>query len=188
MDEDKLIRAAQGGDRDAMGMLFATHYEGVRRLIATVIGPDAELDDITQDVFIQAFISLRKFRKESSLSTWLHRIAVHCALSRLRGHVTRRKILIDQKIETHVPVDAESNVDARRMLRRLYDILDAVSPLRRVAFTLFEIEGRAIEEVAAITNVSQATAKSRIWFARREVLKKARKDMVLLPLLMELKL
>ena len=188
-EERELVAAAQAGDAEAFGELFVRHSTRVRRLLVSVIGPRAELDDLTQEVFLQVHRALPRFRGAARFSTWLHRITVNTALSHLRrpsGRLvtTAPELLADRRDERGA--DAHAATVGREMVRRLYGILDTLSPKRRVAFTLFEIEGRSIAEVAELTGVAAAVAKSRIWFARREVTRKAGDDPYLGPLLEEL--
>ncbi len=72
------------------------------------------------------------------------------------------------------------------MVRRLYKIMDSLSRKRRVAFALFELQGHSIAESAEIAGVSAPVMKSRIFFARREIVKKAGQDPYLGPFLKEL--
>jgi len=184
-----LVERAQAGDRDAFGELFVRHSTSVRRLLASVIGPSADLDDLTQDVFVQVHRSLPRFRKESRFTTWLHRVTVNTAISFLRkprGRALPTEPQALDRIAGDLGADPHRTHVGREMVRRLYGVLDSLTPKRRVAFTLFEIEGRSIAEVAKVLGVPVTVAKSRIWFARREVVKKSAEDEYLGPLIEEL--
>jgi RNA polymerase sigma-70 factor (ECF subfamily) len=187
--EQTLVEQARAGDREALGELFLLHAPAVRRLLTSVVGPTNELDDLAQEVFLQVHRSLRGFRGESRFGTWLHRVTVHTAISHLRR---RRAWVLPLEPEALDGLAVERGADAcdraagREMVRRLYRILDGLTHRRRVAWILFEVEGRPIAEVAAILGVPSAVAKSRIWFARREIRKTAAGDEVLGPLLKEL--
>ena len=171
----------------SFGYLFERHGPRVRRLLIGLLGPCDELDDLVQEAFMGAYRSLHQFRGTARFTTWLHRIAVNTALSFLRK--PRRSLAV-------APVDldrrespgdnSEKAVLTREMVRRLYAVLETLSPKRRVALVLFEIEGCSIAEVAAMTGVSPPVAKSRIFFGRRELRKKAGRDDLLGPLLDEL--
>lgn len=184
-----LVERAQAGDREAFGELFVRHSTTVRRLLASVVGPGADLDDLAQDVFVQVHRSLPRFRKESRFTTWLHRVTVNTAISHLRKPRGRAVPIEPQAID-RVAGNGASDPHrvhlGREMVQRLYRILDALTPKRRAAFAMFEIEGRSIAEVAEILGVPLTVAKSRIWFARREVKKRAAEDEYLGPLLEEL--
>ncbi|HUT76706.1 MAG TPA: sigma factor-like helix-turn-helix DNA-binding protein, partial [Polyangia bacterium] len=71
-------------------------------------------------------------------------------------------------------------------LRRLHAILDSIKPKKRVAFVLFAVKGHTVGEIAELVGAPVPTVKSRIWFARRELRKKARRDPYLAQLLEEL--
>ena len=189
-DDQDLVRRAQAGDREATGDLFVLHSHAVRRLLASVIGPGADLDDLTQEVFLRAHRSLHGFRGESRFSTWLHRLTVNTAVSHLRK-MKNKHVFMDPVVLEVVAGDDSASVHdcamGREMIRRLYRILDTVSHKRRAAFTLFEIEGRSLASLAEILGISRASAKSRVWFARREITRKAGDDPYLGPLLRELK-
>jgi len=178
-DEGAIIARARAGDRDAVGDLFVLHSPSVRRLLRSVLGPGEDLDDLTQEVFVRVHRSVARYRGDSAFSTWLHRLTVNTALSHLRTLGRRHlptdpaSIALDMKDEAP---DTHDLAVGREMVRRLYAILDTISPKRRAAFTLFEIEGRDLAQLAELMGISKAAAKSRVWFARREVIKKAGND------------
>lgn len=184
-----LVTRAQRGDRDALGELFMRHLSSVRRLLVSVLGPATDLDDLAQDVFLQVHRSLKKFRGDSRFTTWLHRIVINVAVSHLRKKTRAQKLAerlaadLDREDANQTPHDSSLG---KEMARRLYAILETVSPKRRAAFVLYHIEGRSLEELARLMGIPRATAKSRVWFARREVRKKAGQDVYLGPLLEEL--
>jgi len=187
VDDDTLVERLRAGDKEALGRLFLRHANPVRRLLVSVMGPSDEVEDLVQEVFLAVHRSIAGFRGNARFSTWLHRVTVNTALNALRR--PRRTVAVE-------PVDLDRHSDrasgadtavlVRERVRRLYAILDAMTPKRRVAFTLFELEGRSIAEVAEMTGVALPVAKSRIFFARRELKKRAREDAYLAPLLDEL--
>ncbi|MCP4680384.1 MAG: RNA polymerase sigma factor [Deltaproteobacteria bacterium] len=185
----ELVTRAQAGDREALGELFIRHSMSVRRLLISVIGPCSDLDDLAQDVFVQVHRSLPKFRSEARFGTWLHRLTVNVAISYLRRprwrQVARDPVSLDQEVDAG-GTDAHDKLAAREMVRRFYAVLDTLTPKRRVAFALFAVQGYSIAEAAKIVGVKTPMMKSRIWFARRDVFKKARRDPHLGELLREL--
>ncbi|MBN2529716.1 MAG: RNA polymerase sigma factor [Deltaproteobacteria bacterium] len=150
----------------------------VRRLLKGILGPDADIDDLVQDVFIQVFQSINAFRGDSRFSTWLHRVASNMALSWLR----KKKRLPMHLSDSHYPMSPETQSDTvqrQSEIQALYGILDTLSPRRRIAFILFEIEQYTLSEIADMTGSNVATVKSRLFFGRREILKKAHGSPVL---------
>ena len=185
-EDEVLVAALQAGDTEALGKLFVRRAPEVRRLLLSVMGPNAELDDLVQDVFLKVHRSIGKFRKEARFSTWLHQITVYTAISSLRK--PRRLVsLPDSAAETLEGGAAtpENAAVSRERINRLFALLETLSVKRRVAFTLFTIDGLPLRETAKILGVPETVAKSRIFFARRELFKKAASDPYLAPLLEE---
>jgi RNA polymerase sigma-70 factor (ECF subfamily) len=189
-DRDRdLVTRAQGGDREALGELFVRHSSAVRRLLASVIGPTDELDDLVQEVFIQVYRSLPGFRGDALFSTWLHQVTVYAAYNYLR-RPRRRWVPTDPERMASISGQSGESPHARlygrETLRRLHTILDSIKPKKRIAFILFAVNGHSVGEVAEMVGAPIPTVKSRIWFARRELKKKARRDPYLSQLLDEM--
>src|SRR5262249_10895148 len=126
-----------------------------------------------------------RFRAEASVRTWLARIAVTVVQDYLRSPDRRRRAQLVVIADDHLtggPVP-DQQVDARRQLGRLLLHLDAIAPKKRIAFLLHVVDGRPVEEVAALTGASRTATKSRIFWARRELVSRARRDPALRDLL-----
>jgi RNA polymerase sigma-70 factor (ECF subfamily) len=172
-DDPALLAGCRAHDPASLDAFFRANARYVERVIARLTGPTPDLEDLVQTTFIQAFQSFARFRGEASLKTWVTRIAVHVALHQLRAGI-RRAVPLELVPEKHEPVDeatpADQEASSRQLARRLHGLLDGIAPKKRVAFLLFTVEEHSIEEVAALTGSSKAATKSRIWFARRELL------------------
>jgi RNA polymerase sigma-70 factor (ECF subfamily) len=172
-DDPAMVAGCRAGDAASLDRFFRAHVAYVERVIARLTGPTPDLEDLVQATFVQAFQSFRRYRGEASLKTWVTRIAVHVTLHQLRAGV-RRVVpleLVKEADEPHDPaLPADQEAASRQLARRLHALLDRVSAKKRVAFLLYAVEDYSIEEVAALTGSSKAATKSRIWFARREVL------------------
>jgi RNA polymerase sigma-70 factor, ECF subfamily len=172
--EDRLVAAAREGDVAALGALFTAHAAKVRRLLRSVLGPDEELDDVAQEVFVQVHRSIRRFRGDSAFPTWLHRLAVNTAVSHLRSRARHRaRFAVLPEAPAAAGPSPAARAEARELVRRLFAILDAMPVKRRVAFSLFEFEGLSLERIAEVLEITPEAAKSRVFFARREVLARA---------------
>lgn len=184
-DDPALLAGCRAHDPAALDAFFRAHARYVERVIARLTGPTPDLEDLVQTTFIQAFQSFARFRGEASLKTWVTRIAVHVALHQLRSGV-RRALPLELVTEAHEPEDpappADQAAASRQLARRLHALLDKIAPKKRVAFLLYTVDERSIEEVAALTGSSKAAAKSRIWFARRELMAMVKSNPELGPL------
>jgi RNA polymerase sigma-70 factor, ECF subfamily len=171
-----VIEACRRGDRNALDVVFRAHAEILERLLARLVGPHADVEDLLQETFAQAIQAFPRFRGEASVRTWLHRIAVHIARHHLRQPRRRRDVPLDEHAETasaalvtDVPVPPD-------LARRLYEHLDALDPAKRIALVLYVIEERSIAEIAALMGASQAATKSRLFWARRALLRRLQRD------------
>lgn len=187
-DDAPLVERAQAGDREALGDLFVRHSQTVRRLLAGVIGPSSDLDDLVQDVFVQVFRSLPGFRRESRFSTWLHQVTLYAAYNHLRRP---RRVVLSERAEDAAaePVGEPgpfASLHGRQALSRLDAILAAIKPKKRIAFILFAVEGYSVNEISEMVRAPVPTVKSRIWFARRELRRRAQRDPVLSAILAEM--
>ncbi len=171
-----LVEGARRGEPAAFRELFRLHVGRVHRMVYRLIGPCADVDDLVQTVFVEAFRSLPGFRGESLFSTWLGRIAV-----RVTMHAVRRPRLslvpldgVDAALPAHAQPDAAA--DSQQGVAHLNALLDALRPKKRAAFVLHVLEGYSIQETAAMIGASEAATKVRIHDARRELEKRAAKD------------
>ncbi|MDB4965806.1 MAG: polymerase sigma factor RpoE [Myxococcales bacterium] len=172
-----LHAAAEGLAQDREPLDFTRVYEAwfepcLRWLRALGI-PDADLEDVGQDVFLVVRRKLGAFDGER-LAAWLYRIASHTASDHRRRAWFRRLWTRGSRIDfDHLPSTAAGPVEQleRREAQRLLDrVLRTMSDKRRVAFALFEIEGYSGEEIAAILDVPVATVWTRLHHARKEFL------------------
>ena len=178
-----LVEACRRGDRQALTTVFTTHAPYVERLLGRVVGPSLEVEDLLQSTFVAAISAFPRFRGEAHVRTWLARIAVRIAQERLRsaGHRRRADLpALEEQPDTHDRSEhAEHDLDARRKVERLYVHLSAIGVKKRIAFVLHVFEGHPIEEVAALSGASVTATKSRVFWARRELLKRASRDPLL---------
>jgi RNA polymerase sigma-70 factor, ECF subfamily len=176
-----LVDRCLTGEPAATRELFRRHRARVHACLFRVLGTNRDMDDLLQEAFIQVFQSLRGWRAEASLSTWIDRVSVRVAYRYLsqRGRRVQTDVLTDDDI---VPGGEESG--ARRQLardgvRRLYVVLDELGAASRLAFTLHEIDGRPLAEVAELVGSSVTATKLRVWRARKKVQEAAAIDPVL---------
>jgi RNA polymerase sigma-70 factor, ECF subfamily len=179
-----LVDRCLTGEPAATRELFHRHHRRVHACLYRALGSNRDMDDLLQEAFLQVFQSLRGWRAEASLATWIDRVAVRVAYRYLaqRGrHVPTTPLVDDVAPETATATDAPT---ARRQLardgvRRLYEVLDELPPAARLAFTLHEIDGRSLAETAELVGSSVTATKLRVWRARNRVTAAAAGDPVL---------
>jgi RNA polymerase sigma-70 factor, ECF subfamily len=179
------IERCRRGERAALESVFRAETPALERLLVRLAGPSADVEDLLQTTFVEAIGAFPRFHGTASVRTWLGRIAIHVVHSHLRssGRRRRRVAALELVRDRAEPVDPAPEPDhvahGRRQLERLYQHLDAIGIKKRLAFMLFVFDGRSIEEVAALQGASVVATKSRVFWARRELLARVGKDPVL---------
>ena len=175
-----LIQACRKKDRTALGTVFRAHMPALERLVAHLVGSKADIEDLVQDTLVTAIAAFPGFRGEASVGSWLGGIAVNMVRRHLRQPALRRRVPLDLVAAPAEPVDPaappDGIADGRRRVERIHVHLSAIGPERRIAFILHVVEGRSIEEIARIVGASRMAVKSRIFWARRELMARARRD------------
>ena len=173
--EDALVDRARRGDVDAFERLYRLHAGRVYALCLRLAGEPVEARELVQDTFVHAWEALPRFRGESSLTTWLHRIAVNVLLERRRGdrRRTARVSLVEDEDDVErapsagafvAPTDVATAIDLERAIA-------ALPPGVRRAFVLHEVEGYTHEEVAGMTGLATGTLRAQLHRARQLLIK-----------------
>jgi RNA polymerase sigma-70 factor (ECF subfamily) len=174
-----LAQRCIAGERAAQMEIFHREKRRVHATLYRVLGSNTHMEDLVQEAFIEIFRSLASFRGDATLSTWIDRITARVAyahLGRNRGKMTRLEAV--PELESDDP-SAERRVLAREATKRLYEALDRMDPKLRLAFTLHVLDERPLKDVARMVEASLVATKTRVWRARRELEKRARRDPVL---------
>ena len=167
----ELLEEIKSGNMAAFRTLYYRHVDGVFGLVTRILGPGrADREDVVQEVFFQAHRSLGRFEGRSSVSTWLHRIAVNVAYSHLRHHTDKASLTSGELPAIQSAGDGERRVDARRAVQRMYALLDELSPKSRLVFTLYEFEGMTLERISDVLDIPLHTAASRLRRSRERLM------------------
>ncbi len=162
------------GDRAAQRELFLQTRRVVHRTLFRILGENRDLEDLLQETYLMVFRSIQRFEGRSSPSTWCCAIAVHVAYNHLRSARRRR---VEPEVDVVDPSpDAAHLAEQREAVRRLYRALDQLDPDQHVAFSLAVIDGQPVAAVAELLDVSAGAVKTRVWRARKELARLARKD------------
>jgi RNA polymerase sigma-70 factor (ECF subfamily) len=183
----ELARRAAAGDRVAQRELFLEQRANVHRALFRILGSNREIEDLLQDAFIEIFKALESFRGDSTLGRWCQTIAIrvaYLAISRRRPPAVELA-LVEETVASDT--DVRRHVQIREAARQLYAALDRIEAKQRVAFALAAIDGKSLAEVAELTGSSVFAVKTRVWRARRELMRRAGKDAALAAYLEDLK-
>ena len=174
--EAALVQRCATGEEAACAELVADHQRMVVQLAMNLLGDRDEALDLSQEVFLRVFRTIYRFRGQSSLRTWIYRIAVNQARNRHRFWRRRHRadqVSLDQHIATHGELlsSGESKPDRmfaqKELAERLQRALDHLPFDQRTAIVLREIDGLSYEEIAFSLGVAVGTVKSRLTRARQ---------------------
>jgi RNA polymerase sigma factor (sigma-70 family) len=170
-EPDDLVVRCRNGAPGAFQELFHQHRASVAQLVHRMTGGSSELEDLVQEVFVQVHKSLGRFRNESRLSTWIYRIAVNVVLMHRRAARSRPLSVAPPQEATLIdeagPPDEQ--LARRRRVEALYRVLDRVSEKKRAVYILHELEGLSPSEIGSIVGAPVLTVRTRLFYARREV-------------------
>ena len=173
------MRLARSGDTDAFGRLVARHETRVYALIARVLGAGGtadDVDDTAQDVFVQAWRALPRFREEARFSTWLHRIATNMAIK--QWHRVKRRVPtvaaedLPNTIRAALASDGPGPEEIAAQKARDRDLKDAIEKLpekQRTVILLHYFEDYGCDEIAALLGCSVGTVWSRLHYGCRKL-------------------
>jgi RNA polymerase sigma-70 factor, ECF subfamily len=158
------------GDREAFEGLYRQHANRLYNLVYRMAG-SAEADDLLQDVFLQAYRKLGSYKGESSLGTWLYRLAVNLCLDYLRSRQGKMAGMTDSLDEEGAApaVSPERPAEAHVARLDLEQAIEALPPSYRAAFVLHDIEGYQHDEVAKLLGIAEGSSKSLLHKARMKL-------------------
>jgi len=167
-DEQRLVKAAAGGDQRAFERLYRAHVGRIHGLCIRLCNGDrAKADQATQDAFVRAWEKLASFRGDSQFGTWLHRLTVNLVLGEhrlLKRWVTFEEALPEgesiEDLGAHPQQQVGDRMDLEKALARL-------PKGARTVLLLYDVEGYQHEEIAELTGIAVGTSKAQLHRARK---------------------
>jgi RNA polymerase sigma-70 factor (ECF subfamily) len=177
--DQQLVERAQGGDKQAFGLLVSKYQRKLGRLLSRFIRDPGEVEDVAQEAFIKAYRALPSFRGDSAFYTWLYRIGINTAKNYLVAMGRRAPTTTefdadeaesfedgDQLRDINTP---ESVLASKEIAATVQKAMEDLPDELRTAIELREIEGLSYEEIASIMNCPIGTVRSRIFRAREAI-------------------
>jgi RNA polymerase sigma-70 factor (ECF subfamily) len=163
LKEQELISSVLNGDNDAFKEIVRKYEPRVAATVIGMLGHGPEAEDIGQETFVRLYQSLHKFRGESSLATYITRIAINLSLNEIRRRGRRRQIYLtnsEEKIERLA--DPGNYSEQKEMGELIYRGLQKLPAKFRSVIVLRLIDGYSTEETAKILNLPVGTVLSRL--------------------------
>lgn len=181
MGQETIADRIQRGDRQAFRDFTEKYYPLVLRSIMGFVHNEEDAKDLSQEVFIELYQSIDKFRKESQLSTWIYRIAVNKSLNYIRN---KKRLQIWQNIgnifslppntasASYEASDDVRSIESRERSGVIHQAMDALPKNQKIAFTLSKYDELSNKEIAEIMDVSVSAVESLVHRAKLNLQKK----------------
>lgn len=166
-DDDELLDRLRAGDATAFDDLVTRYERRVFAIAFRICRHHDDARDVTQDVFVTALRALSRFRGESRLSTWLHRVTVNAALDLVRRRSRREGPSVEEMSDhpTEEPGPEAKAIGSVRA-REVHRALGRLAADQRAVIVLHDLQDLDYSEVAAALDVPVGTVKSRLHRAR----------------------
>src|SRR5580693_2403858 len=184
-EEDReLVRLSQGGQEAAFEQLVRRHQRRVFALVGGILRRPEDVEDIAQQVFLKAYLGLKRFDQRAAFSTWLYKIAVNECWDYLRKKKVRPLMYESDMSEEQVsrldgfasadrpPENVSERAEVRELLEKL---LEKLPEQDRQLLVLKEMEGFSVQELAEILDLNVNTVKVRLFRARGRILESYRR-------------
>ena len=178
-DDRELVRLSQNGAEAAFEELVRRHQHRVFALVAGILHRPDDVEDVAQQVFLKAYLGIKRFDQRAAFSTWLYKIAVNECWDYLRKRKVRPLVYEADLSEEQVsrldgivsssrpPEGPNTRAEMREIIARM---LAALPEQDRQLLVLKEIEGFSVQELAEILNLNVNTVKVRLFRARGRIM------------------
>jgi len=169
------VSRARAGDSDAFRLLVEQHSRPVFRVAYRMTGNEHDADDVVQETFLRAYRQLDRFEERANFGTWLHRIAINCALDLLRSRGRLERHYGGDPEEAEMRGAASNDPQQDRLLLsaelrvQVAAAMEKLSGNERTAFILRHFEGMPVEEIGRTLGIQVNAAKHTIFRAVRKL-------------------
>jgi RNA polymerase sigma-70 factor (ECF subfamily) len=178
-EERGLIQRLKVGDHEAFEALFQRSVKTIYRQAIRLLGQQPEAEEVVQEVFLTVYERVHTFREQSAFSTWLYRITVNAALSKLRRRRRSEAFCLDEYLPRfrddghHLvrPVvdwsnELEERLASEEVQRLIQEAIEQLPPTDKAVVVLSDLDGLSDREIGAALGVSVGAVKSRLHRAR----------------------
>ena len=179
VEDPGVVAAVRSGDLATFERIVREHGSMLLAVARRILRNDEEAREAVQDAFVSAFRSCGRFEGGSRVSTWLHRIVVNACLMRLRKRHRQREVSIDPWLPTFLPdghheaafIDwsnaAYARLEQEEVRAAVRACIDQLPDTYRTVLVMRDIEGVAVNEIAAALEISDAAVHMRLHRARQ---------------------
>jgi len=170
LTEQEMLAATRQGDHEAFKELIKRYESRVAATVIGMLGQCAEAEDVGQETFVRFYKGLKRFRGESSLATYLTRIAINLSLNELKRRRRRSSLFLQKSMDEigDIP-DARASVDGHEDREIVQQALQKLHKKFRAVVVLRLIDGYSTEETAQILDLPIGTVLSRLSRAQKKL-------------------
>ncbi|MBM1107766.1 RNA polymerase sigma factor [Aurantibacter crassamenti] len=180
MEEQDFILALQKGTNQAYSQLLDEYQQKVFSTCISFVPNSEDAEDIAQDVFVEVFNSIGKFKGDSKLSTWIYRISTNKCLEFIRKKNTKKRFgFMQSLLGNDVPIDKSSyftefnhpgvQLENKEQSEILFAAINKLPEAQRIVYTLNKIDDLSYQEVAEITEKSISSIESLLFRAKKNL-------------------
>ncbi len=176
--ESDLVALLQEGNEAAFKHLFEAHQDRIYNTILYMVQSATEAEDLTQEVFVDVFLSIENFKAHSKLSTWIYRIAINKALNHQRFKKAKKRLGAVLSIFNLSPVDDAPDfvhpgilLENKELSETLYKAIDALPEKQKTAFVLRQLEDLSYAEIADVMQTTTPSVESLLFRAKQNLQK-----------------
>lgn len=181
MKEQDFIQQLKEGKQTAFGQLLDDYQQKVFSTCISFVPNKEDAEDIAQEVFLEVFKSISKFKGDSKLSTWIYRVATNKCLEFIRRKNTKKRFAFMQTIMgNEIPFDKTNYftefkhpgilLENKEKSETIFKAINTLPETQRVIFTLAKVDGKSYQEIVEITGKSLSSVES-IMFRAKKALK-----------------
>jgi RNA polymerase sigma factor (sigma-70 family) len=176
--EIELIAQLQQGNEAAFKQVFEAHQDRIYNTILYMIQSAEEAKDLTQEVFVDVFLSIENFKAQSKLSTWIYRIAINKALNHQRFKKAKKRLGAVLSIFNLSPVDDTPDfvhpsilLENKELSASLYKAINELPEKQKTAFVLRQLEDLSYAEIAEVMQTTTPSVESLLFRAKQNLQK-----------------
>jgi RNA polymerase sigma-70 factor, ECF subfamily len=183
-DDRELVRRAQHGDKAAFEVLVQKHQGRIFAVAGGILRNREDVEDISQQVFLKAYFSLKRFDQRAAFTTWLYKITVNECWDLLRKKKVRPLVyeseLNEEQAQLYLSTEQnpEQARDASEELETQQELehwMECLEDRDRAMLVLKEVQGFTVEEIAEMLEVNGNTVKVRLFRARQKIAERIRR-------------
>jgi RNA polymerase sigma-70 factor (ECF subfamily) len=161
-NDQAAIRAVLSGDKRAYEALVLRHTGKLFRVAFRITGNEADAEDVVQEAFLLGYRKLESFESRADFGTWIYRIAVHCALKKIRG--PEKSGLEQNEIQVADSAAGPDRLLLSGEIGAMQEIaMHSLTPIERTAFVLRYMEDRTCEEIGTALEIAPNAAKQAVF-------------------------